>query len=96
MAYSGLAFYESVVNGMPDYQSLTGILNEFKTVPKPESNKNYHWVLAANAAQASIIKNLYANTSKANLLKIDSLKGIFERKYQTPTQEILIHIPGTR
>ena len=81
LGYSGLALYESVVNGMPDYQSLTGILNEFKAVPKPESNKNYHWILVANAAQASIIKSLYANTSKANFFKIDSLKGIFEKKY---------------
>ncbi|WP_435353693.1 vanadium-dependent haloperoxidase [Emticicia sp. SJ17W-69] len=81
LGYTGLTLYESVVNGMPDYQSLTGVLNEFKTVPRIESGKNYHWVLCANAAQASIIKSLYASTSKANLLKIDSLKGIFERKY---------------
>ncbi len=82
LGYSGLALYESIVNGTTDYQSLTGVLNEFKTIPKIESGKNYHWVLCANAAQAVIIKNLYANTSKANLGKIDSLKGVFERKYQ--------------
>jgi hypothetical protein len=82
LGYSGLTLYESVVNGMPDYQSLTGVLNEFKTVPKIELGKNYHWILAANAAQSAIIKSLYANTSKINFVKIDSLKGVFERKYQ--------------
>jgi PAP2 superfamily len=82
LGYSGLALYESIVNGTRDYQSLTGVLNEFKNVPKIESGKNYHWVLCANTAQATIIKSLYANTSKANLAKIDSLKGVFERKYQ--------------
>jgi hypothetical protein len=87
LGYSGLALYESVVNGMPDYQSLVGVLNEFKAVPKTESGKNYHWILTANAAQATIIKNLYANTSKANLAKIDSLKGVFERKYTNDTDK---------
>lgn len=82
LGYSGLTLYESLVNGMAEYQSLVGILNEFKTIPKIESGKNYHWVLSANAAQAAIIKNLYSNTSKANLVKIDSLKDFFERKYQ--------------
>lgn len=82
LGYSGLTLYESLVNGMPEYQSLVGVLNEFKTTPKIEAGKNYHWILTANAAQAVIVKNLYANTSKANLAKIDSLKGILERKYQ--------------
>jgi hypothetical protein len=82
LGYSGLALYESVVNGMPDYQSLTGVLNEFKTIPKIESSKTYHWVLCANAAQATIIKSLYAKISKANVIRIDSLREAFERKYQ--------------
>ena len=82
LGYSGLTLYESLVNGMPEYQSLVGLLNEFKSVPIIESGKAYQWILSANAAQAFIIKSLYANTSKVNLLKIDSLKDVFERKYQ--------------
>ena len=82
LGYSGLTLYESLVNGMPEYQSLVGLLNEFKSVPRIESGKAYQWILSANAAQAFIIKSLFANTSKVNLLKIDSLKGVFERKYQ--------------
>jgi hypothetical protein len=82
LGYSGLTLYESLVNGMPEYQSLVGILNEFKSVPRIESGKAYHWILSANAAQAAIIKSLYANTAKVSFIKIDSLKGIFERKYQ--------------
>lgn len=81
LGYSGLTLYESLVNGMSEYQSLVGVLNEFKTTPKIEAGKTYHWILSANAAQAAIVKSLYANTSKANLAKIDSLKGVFERKY---------------
>jgi hypothetical protein len=82
LGYSGLTLYESLVNGMPEYQSLVGLLNEFRSVPKIESGKVYQWILSANAAQAFIIKSLYANTTKVNLLKIDSLKDVFERKYQ--------------
>lgn len=82
LGYSGLTLYESLVNGMPEYQSLVGVLNEFKSVPRIESGKVYQWILSANAAQAAIIKSLYANTSKVNLLKIDSLKNFFERKYR--------------
>ena len=82
LGYSGLTLYESVVAGTTDYQTLSGVLNELRNLPKTESGKKYHWVLSANAAQASIIKNLYANTSKGNLVKIDSLKSIFELKYQ--------------
>ncbi|WP_340227985.1 vanadium-dependent haloperoxidase [Emticicia oligotrophica] len=81
LGYSGLTLYESVVNGMPEYQSLVGALNGFKTIPKIENDKTYHWVLSANAAQKTIIKNLFANTSKSNLLRIDSLKEAIERNY---------------
>src|SRR6476469_4754788 len=33
LAYSGIALYESVVNGMPAYQSLTGQLTDFPSMP---------------------------------------------------------------
>jgi PAP2 superfamily len=87
LGYSGLALYESVVGGMPDYQSLTGILNEFKSVPKPEISKGgtpteYNWELVANSAESIIIKNLFAATSEANKKSIDSLKLVFEKKIQ--------------
>lgn len=87
LGYSGLTLYESVVNGMTNYQSLTGVLNEFKSIPKVETGKSYHWILCANAAQAAIIKNLYANTSKANFVKIDSVKGVFEQKFLNDTDK---------
>jgi len=39
MAYSGVALYESVVPGMPAYQSLVGQLNEMPEMPKTEPGK---------------------------------------------------------
>lgn len=82
LGYAGLTLYESLVNGMPEYQSLAGVLNEFKGVPKPEMGKDYHWILVANTAQVNITKNLYANTSKENLVSVDSLAGVYNRRYQ--------------
>src|ERR1700748_2535477 len=36
MAYCGVALYEAVVPGMPDYQSLYGQLNEMPQMPQTE------------------------------------------------------------
>src|SRR5436190_19768753 len=42
MAYCGIATYESVVPGMPAYQSLGGQLNSFPSMPSTELGKAYH------------------------------------------------------
>src|SRR5438128_748292 len=52
MAYCGVALYESVVPGMPSYQSLYGQLNEMPQMPQTEPGKAYHWPTCANAALA--------------------------------------------
>lgn len=82
-AYSGLAFYESVVNGIPNGKSLAGQLAGFNNLPAPESDKEYHWALCANAAAARITYQLYEN-APANLLpKIDSLEQVYVGKFST-------------
>lgn len=75
-AYSSLAMYESVVPGMPSYQSmytyLTGNTIEY------DSNNTYYWPAVANAAMARIstlilkdypqpVNNNAINTLEANL-----------------------------
>jgi len=54
--YIGLVMYESIVNGFPEYTSLAGQLNGLTQLPKPDSTMKYNWILALNAAQASILK----------------------------------------
>jgi len=73
LGYSHLAIYESVVHGMPDYQSLAGQINGLATLPKPDQSKEYNWASAANAAMATMLNHLYASTSTANKNSIDSL-----------------------
>ncbi len=72
--YIGLTMYESVVNSDSSYLSLNNQLDGLNELPKPLKSKKYHWQIVLNAAQASIIKNIYTQTSDANKLKIDSLE----------------------
>ncbi len=91
LGYIGLTMYESVVNGYPNYQSLLGQLDGLDSLPKPETSKKYDWKLSLNAAQATILKNIYNQTSDKNKLKIDSLeKVIYENYTQNIQDKILI------
>ncbi len=86
LGYIGLTMYESFVYADSSYQSLSGQLDGLNSLPIPQKNKKYDWKLALNAAQASILKNIYNQTSDQNKLKIDSLeKTVFE--YYTKNNE---------
>ena len=82
-AYSGVALYESVVPGMPSYQTLHGQLNNLPTMPSAENGKAYHWAAAANAALASVSKQFFPATSSANKTSIDSLENALNNVYKT-------------
>ena len=82
IGYTGLSLYESVVNGMPEYRSLTGILNEFKNVPKIDKSKAYNWEIAANVAMAQTISYFFPNTSKDYLARIENQKLFLIDKYK--------------
>jgi len=83
LAYSGIALYESVVKGMPAYQSLSGQLTDFPTMPSTEPGKAYHWAEAANAALADITRYLFSATSAANKQKITDLENQLKSVYAT-------------
>ncbi len=75
MAYTGVALYESVVPGMPSYQSiythLTGSIIPF------EKKKDYYWPAAANAALARIASKLVSDYPNPNLPAITHLEDSF-------------------
>ncbi len=89
MGYCGIATYESVVPGMPAYQTLTGQLNGFPTMPATEPGKAYHWAASANAALADMNRSLFPTTSVANKAHInnleDSLKAIYATEVNAET-----------
>jgi hypothetical protein len=81
-AYSGITLYESVVPGMPAYQSLASQLNNLSGLPETEPGFAYHWPCSANAALAYINKQMFPNTSAANKTSIDSLENALNIQYQ--------------
>ncbi|MGE5106859.1 MAG: vanadium-dependent haloperoxidase [Sphingobacteriales bacterium] len=83
MAYCGIALYESVVPGMPAYQSLTGQLTDFPAMPSTEPGMAYHWAESANAALAEMNKRLFPATSAANKTAMDNLENSFKATYAT-------------
>jgi hypothetical protein len=84
-AYCGIALYESVVPGMPAYQSLYGQLTDMPEMPSTEPGKAYHWPTCANAALAYMNKHFFtlANTSSANIASMDSLENALNSEYQS-------------
>ena len=86
-AYTGIALYESVVPGMPSYQSLDDQLTDMPDMPNTEPGLAYHWPTSANAALAYLMKKFYttANISAANVGAIDSLQSALNTQYQSET-----------
>jgi hypothetical protein len=80
-AYCGIALYESVVPGMPAYQTLHGQLTVFPVMPATEPGKAYHWAASANAALADMNRKLFPTTSAANKTKMDSLENALQAIY---------------
>ncbi|MDQ3142332.1 MAG: vanadium-dependent haloperoxidase [Bacteroidota bacterium] len=72
--YAGVALYESVVPGMGDNYSLTGQLNQFAGLPRPDSRLQYDWQLSANAALAEITRSMYANMGDSLLSIVNQLE----------------------
>ena len=81
LAYSGITLYESVVNGMPAYQSLNGQLTDFPAMPSTEPGRAYHWPTVANAALAGITRSLFSNTAAANTQKINDKENQLKTIY---------------
>ncbi len=82
IAYSGIALYESVVPGMPSYQTLSGQLTDMPGMPQTLPGFAYHWPTSANAVLADINRKLFPNTSTANKNSIDSLENALNSEYQ--------------
>ena len=82
-AYCGIALYESVVPGMPAYQSLYGQLTDMPAMPATQPGKEYHWAACANAALAYLNKNFYPDISAALKASMDSLENALNTQFQS-------------
>jgi hypothetical protein len=75
IAYTGVALYESVMPGMPAYQTLSGQLTDMPAMPQTTPGFAYHWPSSANAALADMNRKLFPTTSAANKTSMDSLEN---------------------
>ncbi len=82
IGYAGLTLYESVVTGIPTKRSMAGQLQGLVTLPQTDAKQTYNWALTANAAQAIVLKGLFANTTAAYKTKIDSVETVLYAKYK--------------
>jgi len=80
--YTGVTLYESLVTGMPDYQSLAGQLNALSALPQPDSESDYHYPTIANSALKTITLYLFTNTSDENIEVINALYDEYANDFQ--------------
>lgn len=100
--YIGVTLYEAVVPGMPDYQSLAGRLNGLHGLPKAPVGVALHWPTVANAALASIIRQIQSGGSLGagndlavhfglgNATQVEQL----EIEWPSGVIQILTHLPN--
>jgi len=78
--YCGVTLYETVVAGMPAHQSLAGQLDALNDVPKPDSEMEINYAIAANAALADAARYYYANMSDNLSTVVDNLEATMEEE----------------
>ena len=86
--YCGIALYESVMPGMPSYQSLAGQLIDMPVMPKIQPGAAYHWPTCANTALANMSRHLLTHISSAKKASIDSLEAALNSAFQTEVPEL--------
>jgi PAP2 superfamily len=83
IGYTGLTLYESIVQGVPDGQSLAGQLTDLKELPRAAMDKEYNWAIVVNTGQACMLKNLFVTTDLVWKKRIDSLENAINTTYKT-------------
>lgn len=86
-AYSGITLYESVVPGMPSYQSMYKYLTG-NTIAV-DHHKEYYWPACANAAIARISSRIMQDYPAPSLSQVQALESLLNTSFQsevTPQQ----------
>lgn len=79
-AYSGLTLYESVVEGMPGYQSVASEMIG-KNITVHKNIPAIYWPASANAAMATILRKMIPTLTSVGTAKIDSLEALFNARF---------------
>ncbi len=73
--YAGLTMYETVVPGMPQYQSLKGQLSQKFDVGTIDAAQEYNWAIALNAAMSYTARSFYTTISSELAYDIINLEN---------------------
>ncbi len=80
LGYLGLAAYESVVSGMPQYNSMAHLYKDL-SVPAIETGKEYHWPTVLNSVYYHSFKKFYPEVANVYISRMDALEKRFEAIY---------------
>jgi hypothetical protein len=83
--YVGVGLYESVYPGIKGAVSLSTKLYQMPSMPASESNKEYLWAASANAALASLFRQLLVGLTDADKVRMDSLENAYNDRFQSST-----------
>jgi hypothetical protein len=85
LGYIGIATYESVVNGMPEYKSIASRYSGL-TIPVIAIGDTYHWPTVLNACYATSLKNFFPTAPATQLFNLYTLENSInsELKAQVP------------
>jgi hypothetical protein len=83
--YSAIALYESVVPGMPSYQSLSGQLTDLPEMPQTLHGYAYYWPACGNSALAAMTRSFFTSATPANKASIDSLENALNDAFKLQT-----------
>jgi hypothetical protein len=81
LAYTGLAFYEAVVPGMPEYNSLRSNFPGL-ILPTADPNMEYHWELAANTVYATMFRHFYPHIRTDHQARISAMEEKHNRRIE--------------
>lgn len=74
-AYIGITAFEAIATGSDKLQSLAGQLNGLPAVPQREAGQTYDDAVVVQAAMASVVKDLFANTGPTGQRAMASLEA---------------------
>ena len=85
--YVGVGLYEAVQPGIEGGRSLSSVLYQMPPMPKAESHKDYLWGASANAALASLFKQLLSGLTDSDKAVMDSLENAYNNRFRLSTSD---------
>ncbi|CAN5883120.1 vanadium-dependent haloperoxidase [soil metagenome] len=89
-SYIGVGLYEAVRPGIKGAVSLSTKLYLMPAMPQPDSHREYLWGATANAALASMFKQLLVGLSEADKARIDSMENAYNNRFRLSTSDAVI------